>query len=129
MLSLLRLQLYFESDRKSLRLHGSASGPTSLYAAVTLEPQKAKSPKKMIFQQCDYDQMLFRLPDTFIRGFFYGRHTLVLRETLTTAGHIHLKDVWSRLFKVWCVSLLHFGSFGQVRRMLFKHRRSITMTM
>lgn len=51
MLSLLCLQLYFESDRKSLRLHGSASGPTSLYAAVTLEPQNAKSPKRW-FSNC-----------------------------------------------------------------------------
>lgn len=73
--------MYFDTDRKSLRLHGSVSGPVPLYAAVTLEPQNAKS-AKIIFQQSDYDQTLLncRLVDAFIQS---CAEASVVRETLT----------------------------------------------
>lgn len=45
MLSLHCLEMHFDTDRESLRLHGSVSAPTLLYAAATLEPQNAKSAK------------------------------------------------------------------------------------
>lgn len=60
---------------------------------------------------------------------FYGRQTLALKEPLTMAVHIQLKDVWSILFKVCCAFLFQSVSVGQVQRMLFKQCRSLTLTM